>query len=72
MQIPIKRSGIETNQTTGQSSNASSASGQHSTPRMNQATRSISVFTELRQTSRHDLDRLQRLRHRQLRRAGQH
>lgn len=43
--IPISLSGMETSQTMGQITKASSAKGQHSTKRMNQPTRNRSVFT---------------------------
>ncbi len=45
MLIPTSFSGIESNQTMGQSTNASKASGQHNTNRMHQPTRDRSVVT---------------------------
>ena len=47
MLIPTSLSGIESNQTMGQTTNASRANGQHSTNNMHQPTRKSSVLTGL-------------------------
>ncbi len=47
MLIPISFSGIEINQTMGQTTSAIKAKGQHSTNRMHQPISTSSVFTDL-------------------------
>lgn len=71
MLIPIKRRGIEINQTMGQTRSANSASGQHSTNRINHPIKSSNVFTGSRMARCHDLDRFQCHCIWRLRRAGQ-